>query len=298
MDTVKSLLQTTSLDRVDAKVLMHCICLKHLGWSKEQLISKDNEALPQEVIDAWKRFELARVAGTPVAYLTETKAFYNLDLYVNPAVLIPRPETELLVESAIEQITRALKTKVFTKAQRLSIIDLGTGSGAIILALARHFQEQGLADLIAFTGTDISDQALAVARKNAGELSLSFVNFIKSDWFSDLRQDRFDVILSNPPYIASDDHHLLQGDLRFEPPSALTDGADGLQAYRTLIRDSVGFLNPRGVILLEHGYQQKSALQSLLLQYGYSGVQTLPDLGGNDRVTIGYLQSTNLFEKR
>lgn len=290
MDTVKSLLQTTSLDRIDAKVLMHRVCLKHLGWSKEQLISKDNEALPQEVIDAWKRFELARTAGTPVAYLTETKAFYNIDLYVNPAVLIPRPETELLVESAIEQINRALKTKVFTKAQPLSIIDLGTGSGAIILALARHFQEQGLADLIAFTATDVSDQALEVARHNARELSLSFVDFIKSNWFSDLRQVRFDVIISNPPYIASDDHHLLQGDLRFEPPSALTDGADGLQAYRTLIRDSVGFFNSHGVILLEHGYQQKSVIQSLLLQYGYSGVQTLTDLGGNDRVTIGYRQ--------
>jgi release factor glutamine methyltransferase len=290
LDTVKSLLQTTSLDRIDAKVLMHSVCLKHLGWSKEQLISKDNEALPQEVIDAWKCFALARTAGTPVAYLTETKAFYNIDLYVNPAVLIPRPETELLVESAIKQITSALKSKVFSKDKPLCIIDLGTGSGAIILALARYFQEQGLADLIAFTATDISDQALEVARHNARELSLSFVDFIKSDWFSDLRQVRFDVIISNPPYIASDDHHLLQGDLRFEPPSALTDGADGLQAYRILIRDSVGFLNPRGVVLLEHGYQQKSALQSLLLQYGYSGLQTLTDLGGNDRVTIGYRQ--------
>ena len=290
MDTVKSLLQTTSLDRVDAKVLMHYVCLKHLGWTKEQLISKDQDPLPQEVIEAWKRIEIARAEGTPVAYLTQTKAFYNIDLYVNPAVLIPRPDTELLVESAIAQMNRALQKNTFTKDKPLCIVDLGTGSGAIILALARHFQEQRLSDLIAFTATDISDQALEVARHNARELSLSFVDFIKSDWFSNLRPGGFDVIVSNPPYIASDDHHLLQGDLRFEPPSALTDGADGLQAYRTLIRDSVGFFNHRGVILLEHGYQQKSVIQSLLLQYGYSGVQTLTDLGGNDRVTIGYRQ--------
>jgi len=288
LDTVKSLLQTTSLDRVDAKVLMHCVCLKYLGWTKEQLISKDQDALPQVVIDAWKHMELARTEGTPVAYLTQTKAFYNIDLYVNSAVLIPRPETELLVESAIEQMNLALQTSAFTKDKPLCIVDLGTGSGAIVLALARHFQEQGLSDLIAFTATDISDQALEVARQNARELSLSFVDFINSDWFSNLRLGGFDVIVSNPPYIASDDHHLLQGDLRFEPPSALTDGADGVQAYRTLIRDSVRFLNPHGVILLEHGYQQKSVIQSLLLQYGYSGVQTLTDLGGNDRVTIGY----------
>ena len=298
MDTVKSLLQTTSLDRVDAKVLMHYVCLKHLGWTKEQLISKDQDALPQVVIDAWKHMELARIEGTPVAYLTQTKAFYNIDLYINSAVLIPRPETELLVESAIEQMNLALQTSTFTKDKPLCILDLGTGSGAIVLALARHFQEQGISDLIAFTATDISDQALKVARQNARKLSLSFVDFMKSDWFSNLRPGGFDVIVSNPPYIASDDHHLLQGDLRFEPPSALTDGADGVQAYRTLIRDSVRFLNPHGALLLEHGYQQKSAIQSLLLQYGYSGVRTLTDLGGNDRVTIGYRQSPNLFEKR
>ena len=277
---------------------MHCVCLKYLGWTKEQLISKDQDALPQVVIDAWKHMELARIEGTPVAYLTQTKAFYNIDLYINSDVLIPRPETELLVESAIEQMNLALQTSTFTKDKPLCILDLGTGSGAIVLALARHFQEQGISDLIAFTATDISDQALKVARQNARELSLSFVDFMKSDWFSNLRPGGFDVIVSNPPYIASDDHHLLQGDLRFEPPSALTDGADGVQAYRTLIRDSVRFLNPHGVLLLEHGYQQKSAIQSLLLQYGYSGVRTLTDLGGNDRVTIGYRQSPNLFEKR
>jgi release factor glutamine methyltransferase len=234
--------------------------------------------------------ELARIEGTPVAYLTQTKAFYNIDLYINSDVLIPRPETELLVESAIEQMNLALQKSAFTKDKPLCIVDLGTGSGAIVLALARHFEEQGLSDLIAFTATDISDQALEVARQNARELSLYFVDFINSDWFSNLRLGGFDVIVSNPPYIASDDDHLTQGDLRFEPPSALTDGADGVQAYRTLIRDSVRFLNPHGVILLEHGYQQKSAIQSLLLQYGYSGLQTLTDLGGNDRVTLGYRQ--------
>ncbi len=279
-------MQKTTLDRVDAKVLLHFICEQHLGWSREKLISQDQVPLPKALLDDWYAIEALRVQGQPVAYLTQKKSFYQIELFINQHVLIPRPETELLVETAITIMTDLLRDS-FTPQKPLKILDLGTGSGAIILAIADHFKNYGQEHRLQLTATDISKEALAVATLNSQDLKLSFVKLIHSDWFSSLEEQRFDLILSNPPYIAQDDSHLLQGDLRFEPIMALTDGADGLGCYRKIIQESKLFLEASSHILLEHGYQQGSAIRGLLHDHNFSQIETQTDLSGIERMTMG-----------
>jgi release factor glutamine methyltransferase len=286
LDTVKILLQKTTLDRVDAKVLLHFICEQHLGWSREQLISQDQEPLPKSLLEHWYAIEALRVQGQPVAYLTKKKSFYQIALFINEHVLIPRPETELLVETAITIMTDLLRDS-YTPQKPLKILDLGTGSGAIILAIADHFKSLGQEHRLQLTATDLSTEALKVATRNSEDLNLSFVKLMHSDWFYALGQQRFDLIISNPPYIAEDDSHLLQGDLRFEPRMALTDGADGLGCYKKIIQESKLFLEPSGHLLLEHGYQQGPAIRSLLQDHHFSHIQTQNDLSGIERMTMG-----------
>ena len=286
MDTVKTLLQKTTLDRVDAKVLLHFICEQHLGWSREHLISQDQEPLPKTLLEHWSAIEALRVQGQPVAYLTQKKSFYQVALFINEHVLIPRPETELLVETAIAIMTDLLRDS-YTPQKPLKILDLGTGSGAIILAIADHFKSLGQEHRLQLTATDLSTEALKVATRNSQDLNMSFVNLIHSDWFSALAEQRFNLIISNPPYIAEDDSHLLQGDLRFEPRMALTDGADGLGCYKKIIQESKLFLEPDGHLLLEHGYQQGQAIRSLLQDHHFSHIQTQNDLSGIERMTMG-----------
>jgi release factor glutamine methyltransferase len=286
LDTVKTLLQKTTLDRVDAKVLLHCICEQHLGWSREQLISQDQEPLPKSLLEHWYAIEALRVQGQPVAYLTQKKYFYQITLFINEHVLIPRPETELLVDTAIAIMTDLLRDS-FTPQKPLKILDLGTGSGAIIFAIAEHFKSLVQEHRLQLTATDLSTEALKVATRNSQNLNLSFVKLIHSDWFSALGQQRFDLIISNPPYIAQDDSHLIEGDLRFEPKMALTDGADGLGCYQKIIQESKLFLEPSGHLLLEHGYQQGSAIRGLLHDHNFSQIQTHADLSGIERMTMG-----------
>lgn len=286
METIKSLLQNTRLDRVDAKVLLHDVCLKHLGWSREKLISQDQVPLPKALLDDWYAIEALRVQGQPVAYLTHKKSFYQIELFINQHVLIPRPDTELLVETAITIMTDLLRDS-FTPQKPLKILDLGTGSGAIILAIADHFKSLGQEHRLQLTATDLSTEALKVAKRNSQDLNLSFVKLIHSDWYSALGQQRFDLIISNPPYIAEDDSHLGQGDLRFEPTIALTDGADGLGCYRKIIQESKLFMEPGGHVLLEHGYQQGPAIRSLLHEHNFSHIKTQVDLSGLERMTMG-----------
>ena len=286
METIKSLLQNTRLDRVDAKVLLHDVCLKHLGWSREKLISQDQIPLPQALLDDWYAIEALRIQGQPVAYLTHKKSFYQIELFINQHVLIPRPETELLVETAIAIMTDLLRD-FYTPQKPLKILDLGTGSGAIILAIADHFKNLGQEHRLQLTATDISKEALAVATLNSQDLKLSFVKLIHSDWFSALEEQRFDLIISNPPYIAQDDSHLGHGDLRFEPTMALTDGADGLDCYRKIIQESVRFIEPDGHLLLEHGYQQGPSIRDLLHEHNFSHIETQVDLSGIERMTMG-----------
>jgi release factor glutamine methyltransferase len=283
LDTVKSLLSKTPLHPVDARVLLQHVCQKYLGWTKEQIISNNQEQLPSSVVTEWTRLETLRLAGHPVAYLTHRRAFHAIELYVNDHVLIPRPETEMLVDAAIQDIDRRLQNS----AQQLCVLDLGTGSGAIILALAHHYAQKQVPP-IQWMATDISNDALGVAQQNAKTLGLSEIEWLQSHWFEQVSGKRFDVILSNPPYISLDDNHLMEGDLRFEPTLALTDGKDGLDAYRTIALSVREFLNPGGFLALEHGYNQSVDVQKILLEHGLSQIKTLQDFSNLDRITQAY----------
>jgi release factor glutamine methyltransferase len=287
VESVQSLLQKTNLDRVDARILLHHVCQKYLAWSREMLIAHDQDPLPVELIRDWLFLEEERKNGKPIAYLINKREFHQIELYVNEHVLIPRPDTEILVEAAIEIIGNRLRTFSYSKDNPLQVVDLGTGSGAIVLSIAHHFKSHGLEGSLELTGTDISQEALQVAMHNRLRLGLAFVKLIQSDWFSAPLSDRFDLILSNPPYIAANDHHLLEGDLRFEPSLALSDGADGLTAYRRIIEDSTHYLNPKGFVIVEHGYKQGSDVRNLFTEQGYSHVETKEDLSGNERITMG-----------
>lgn len=213
-----------------------------------------------------------RVAGEPLAYLTGTRAFWTLDVEVGPAVLIPRPETECLVEAALQRMPE-------DKAVRVA--DLGTGSGAIALALAR---ERPFAQVLA---TDVSAAALSVARGNAARLGLANVGFARGDWCAALGTIAFDLIVANPPYIAAGDPHLAMGDLRFEPAAALVAGDDGLDAIRTIVRDAPRHLRPAGWLLLEHGWEQGPAVCDLLTAAGFTRVACERDLEDRERVSLG-----------
>ena len=212
-----------------------------------------------------------RDRGEPVAQITGHRGFWSLELAVTADTLIPRPETELLVELALERLPR-------TEPRR--VLDLGTGTGAIALAIA---SERPLADV---TALDASEAALAVARDNA-ELAGLPLRLLHSDWFSAVAGERFDLLASNPPYIADDDPHLEQGDLRFEPRTALASGPDGLDAIRIIAREACDHLLPGGWLLVEHGYDQGPAVRALLSAAGLQSVVTERDLELRDRVTLG-----------
>lgn len=228
------------------------------------------EALEAPARARFDRLVAARRAGQPVAYLLGDAGFWSLSLAVSPEVLIPRADTERLVELALERLAPGAAVRV---------ADLGTGSGAIALALAR---ERPRARIVA---TDASGAALAVAEANARRLGIANLEFRKGDWLQALAGERCELIVSNPPYIAADDPHLAQGDLRFEPPAALASGADGLDAIRAITRDAPAHLHPGGWLLLEHGWEQGAAVRALLAAAGLRDVFTATDLGGRDRVS-------------
>ena len=212
-----------------------------------------------------------RQGGEPVAQITGHRGFWSLELAVTADTLIPRPETELLVELALERLPRAEPRRV---------LDLGTGTGAVALAIA---SERPLADV---TAVDSSGAALEVARQNAVESGLA-LRFLHSDWFSAAAGESFDVVAGNPPYIAEGDPHLLQGDLRFEPRGALASGADGLDAIRVIARDALAHLVPGGWLLVEHGFEQGPAVRALFTSAGLRSVATERDLERRERVTLG-----------
>lgn len=251
--------------RLDAEVLIAHV----LGLDRAALI-----AAPARVIDDDPREQIAsllqrREHGEPVAYITGRREFWSLPLAVTPAVLIPRPETELLVERALAHIQPGSDSV---------IADLGTGSGAIALAIAR---ERPRARIVA---TDASPEALGIARANADALRIDTVDFRAGEWLAALGDERFEVIVSNPPYIRVDDPHLTEGDIRFEPRAALVSGADGLDAIRIIVRDARRHLRPGGRLLLEHGHDQADAIEGLLKQSGYREIRGYHDLAGHRRV--------------
>jgi release factor glutamine methyltransferase len=283
--TIKNILIATSIDKIDARVLLCHLINKHLNWPKSALISRDTDELPKALLEEWTRLEKQRAEGHPVAYLIGKKEFFNIELKVAPGVLIPRPETELLVELAIDFIQASDK-----KTPR--ILDLGTGSGAIALALAKNLPNSQV------TCVDVSAEALTIAQENARLLNLNSVKFIQSNWFDELatalpaKERLFDVIVSNPPYIRHDDIHLSQGDLRFEPASALTDQHDGLMAYRAIFKKAPSFLVNGGLILVEHGFDQSKEVCKLLQEQNYTNIKAHQDLAGIWRAASGNLAAS------
>ena len=280
-------MKNTSVDKTDAKFLLSHLCQTLLQWPKSYLYSHDLDPLPDAFIKAWQEMESKRINGTPVAYLVGHREFHNIDLHVAPGVLIPRPETEILVDLVIQEIERLLTLKNHEK--RIRVLDLGTGSGAIALAIAKHFEDLSPELQPRIIALDQSIEALEIAKKNSALLKLNhLVQFIESDWFSNITNDsKFDIIVSNPPYIAFGDPHLIQGDLRFEPSNALTDGADGLQAYRIITHQAPSFLSSNGLLLLEHGYEQGAAIRNLFSDNGFYDMITIRDLANLERHTVG-----------
>lgn len=249
------------------------LLLQHaLGVDRAWLFMHATDAVPDDVALRYEDLLVRREGGEPIAYMLGRWGFWTLDMEVTPDVLIPRPETERLVELALQRLP---------PGRAAAVADLGTGSGAVALAIA---SERPLAHVLA---TDASHTALDVARRNAGRLGIGNVRFAQGDWCAALGGARLDLIVSNPPYIESGDPHLQQGDLRFEPPAALASGADGLDAVRRIIGDARDHLAPDGWLLFEHGWNQGVAARGLLQAAGYREVFTAQDLEGRDRVSGG-----------
>ncbi len=285
-NTITALLESTRLNKTDAKALLAYLLDKHLGWPRSALISRDQEPLPNQFLITWKSLEAQRASGVPVAYLTGIKGFYGIELKVNEAVLIPRPETELLVDLALEEIKRIHASY---PNQTIQILDLGTGSGAIALAIAHECSISKAPINLSILGIDQSTAAIEVARENANALGLNhLVEFLLSNWYvaiPDRYQTACDVIVSNPPYIQKDDPHLQNGDLRFEPKAALTDDGDGLSRIREIVNHAHHYLKPSGLIVIEHGYDQATEVAVLLESHAFHDVGTITDLAGHLRVT-------------
>lgn len=273
--TVRSLLSATALLPAEAKILMAYVLDQHYQLPRSALLSRDDLVLNTKALNNWHLLETKRLQGEPIAYLIGKRGFHNIELKVAPGVLIPRPETELLVEIGLREIQRIEKETITAQ-----VLDLGTGSGAIALAIAHE-----TANAIV-TATDQSSEALAIATANAKDLGLdSRVRFIQGSWYQALESKTlFDVILSNPPYIAKQDPHLSQGDLRFEPISALTDHASGLTCLETIIYGALDHLKPMGLIAVEHGFEQSEAVVNLMKNVGFQDIQTHRDLAGHNRV--------------
>ncbi|WP_027080691.1 peptide chain release factor N(5)-glutamine methyltransferase [Luteimonas mephitis] len=243
-----------------------------LDRSRSWLYAHGEAPVPERDLARFEQLVARRAAGEPVAYLLGTRGFWRFDLAVTPDTLIPRPETELLVELALARIPEQAAARV---------ADLGTGSGAIALAVAG---ERPQAQVVA---VDLSLEALDVARGNAATLGIGNVEFRSGDWLAPLSGERFDLIASNPPYIAEGDVHLAQGDLRFEPRGALASGTDGLDAIRTIVAAAPAHLHDGGWLLVEHGWEQGAAVRALFAGAGFVDVATERDLEQRDRVTLG-----------
>ncbi|WP_312057584.1 peptide chain release factor N(5)-glutamine methyltransferase [Pantoea brenneri] len=251
----------------DAEILLSFV----IGKSRSWLIAFDETLLSDQQLSQLDALLSRRARGEPVAHLVGEREFWSLPLRVSDATLIPRPDTELLVEQALAHLPVSAAT----------ILDLGTGTGAIALALASERPDCQV------TGVDRIAEAVELARSNAQQLNLPNARFTLSHWFQQLSPQRFDIIVSNPPYIDASDHHLEQGDVRFEPRSALVAADAGLADLRTLIEQAPDWLQPGGWLLLEHGWQQDRAVRDMMRQHGYRAVETVNDYGGNPRVTLG-----------
>lgn len=276
MATIESLLNSADLPdsptpRLDAELLLAAV----LGKPRSYLRTWPERALDEQQLALYQASLARRRNGEPVAYILGQQGFWSLDLEVAPHTLIPRPDTELLVETALELLP----------ATPLEVLDLGTGTGAIALALACERSAWQL------TGVDRVEAAVALAERNRQRLQLGNARFLHSHWFSALAGRRYGLILSNPPYIRADDRHLNEGDVRFEPSSALVAGVDGLDDIRAIIQAAPMHLLAGGWLLLEHGFDQAGEVRHLLLARGFSEVHSRCDLAGHERISLGRLES-------
>ncbi|AGZ37061.1 MULTISPECIES: peptide chain release factor N(5)-glutamine methyltransferase [unclassified Pseudomonas] len=274
MTIIASLLRNAQLpdsptERLDAELLLAAA----IGKSRSYLHTWPERIVSSEAADVFASYLERRRAGEPVAYILGQQGFWKIDLEVAPHTLIPRPDTELLVETALQ----------LQPASPARVLDLGTGTGAIALALASDCPAWQV------TAVDRVDEAVALAERNRQRLGLDNVKVLASHWFDSLAGQRFDLILSNPPYIAAEDPHLAEGDVRFEPSSALVAGPDGLDDLRIIVDQAPEHLLPGGWLLLEHGYDQATSVQALLTARGFTEVASRKDLGGHERITMGRL---------
>lgn len=274
MTIIASLLRGAELPdsptaRLDAELLLAAA----IGKSRSYLHTWPERIVASEAAQTFADYLQRRRAGEPVAYILGQQGFWNLDLEVAPHTLIPRPETELLVETAMQ----------LQPADQARVLDLGTGTGAIALALASERRQWQV------TAVDRVDEAVALAERNRQRLQLDNARMLVSHWFSALDGQRFDVIISNPPYIAAEDPHLVAGDVRFEPSSALVAGHDGLDDLRQIIAEAPAHLVGGGWLLLEHGYDQAAAVRELLARHGFEQIESRLDLNAHERITLGRL---------
>lgn len=253
--------------RRDAEILLGHVTGKARTW----ILAFDETVLTAEQLAELEALLARRVNGEPVAHLVGQREFWSLPLFVSPATLIPRPDTECLVEQALVRLPQTA----------CRILDLGTGTGAIALALASERADCKV------TAVDFMPDAAALAARNAAHLALNNVTVLQSDWFSALKGQRFAMIVSNPPYIDETDPHLAEGDVRFEPRTALVAADQGLADLAHIIREGRQYLLPGGFMLLEHGWKQGEAVRALFNEAGYLDVETCRDYGDNERLTLG-----------
>ncbi|AXS80958.1 peptide chain release factor N(5)-glutamine methyltransferase [Dechloromonas sp. HYN0024] len=257
------------IDRLDARLLLQSAT----ACSHADLLARPETPVIASAYAQFVDWVARRAAGEPLAYLVGEAEFRGRVFQVSPAVLIPRPETEVLIDLALDKLTGMVSP---------SVVDLGTGSGIVAVSLALECPAATV------TAVDLSEAAMAVARNNAGRLRAR-VDFRAGDWFAPLAGEHFNLIVSNPPYVADGDPHLALNGLPFEPQMALTDGADGLDCIRCIVADAAAHLNPGGWLLFEHGYDQGEASRNLLTAAGFKAASTFPDLAGIDRVSGGHL---------
>ncbi len=259
--------------RTDSPKLESEVLLAHvLGVDRAALLARPEQTIPVAALARFEALSARRAGGEPLAYLTGTREFWSLELEVNSDVLIPRPETERLVEAALERVAPGSACR---------ILDLGTGSGAIALAVGSERPHS------TNSATDASRRALSVAKRNLARTAAKNVRLLACDWFEAFRAPAFDLILANPPYVADTDPYLTRGDLPHEPRQALTAGPDGLAAIRVIVAGARARLKPRGMLLLEHGFEQGAAVRALMKAAGFGRIFTLEDYAGLDRVSGG-----------
>ena len=265
------LVAQSGLPLLEARMLLETVLEKPRAW----LIAHAEEAAGPKVERTFAALATRRREGEPIAYILGTREFYGIEFLVTPAVLIPRPETELLIDLALERLPAEAAARV---------LDLGTGSGAIAVTLGKARPRARV------TAVDLDYAALEVARANAGRQGVS-VRFFCGDWFGALQGERFDLVVANPPYVAATDPHLAQGDVRYEPRRALVGGADGLDCIRAIVAAAGAHLEPGAWLLFEHGHDQAAACRGLLEAQGFLQVQSWPDLAGIARASGGRKQS-------